>query len=44
MGFATAFVFYFLASYVFKLFTRKYVGIPELTAIFAKKPVKVPNP
>ena len=44
MGFATAFMFYFLASYVFKLFTRKYVGIPELTAIFIKKPVKMPHP
>ena len=43
MGFATAFMFYFLASYVFRLFTRRYVGIPELTAIFAKRAVKVPD-
>ena len=43
MGFTTAFLFYFLASYVFKLFTRRYVGMPELSAIFIKKQVKIPN-
>jgi membrane-associated phospholipid phosphatase len=42
-GFSTAFMFYFLGSLVYKLFTRRFSGMPELTAIFAKKPVKVRN-
>jgi len=40
-GFTTAFIFYILGFLVYKLFTRRFYGIPELTAIFTKKPVKV---
>ena len=39
-GFTTAFIFYFLGSLVYKLFTKRFFGIPELTAIM-NKPVKV---
>ena len=42
-GFTTAFVFYFLGILVYNVFTRRFYGIPELNAIFAKKPVKVRN-
>jgi len=42
-GFSTAFAFFFLGSLAYKEFTRKYYGIPELSAIFLKVPVKVRN-
>jgi len=42
-GFTTAFTFYFLGSMVYSLFTRRFLGIPELTAIFMKEPAKVRN-
>jgi len=42
-GFTTAFLFYFLGSMVYRTFTRRFLGIPELTAIFIKEPVKVRN-
>ena len=42
-GFITAILFYFLGLLVYNVFTRRFYGIPELTAIFAKKPVKVRN-
>jgi len=42
-GFATAFTFYFLGSLVYSMFTRRFSGIPELTALFMKNPVKVRN-
>ena len=40
-GFVTAFTFYFLGSLIYSMFTRRFLGIPELTAIFMNKPVKV---
>ena len=43
-GFITAFVFYFLGSFVYTLFTRRFMGIPELSSpVFLKKPVKAQN-
>jgi len=42
-GLSTAFLFYFLGSLVYTLFTNRFSGMPELTAIFNKKPVKVRN-
>lgn len=42
-GLATAFMFYFLGSLVYKLFTRKFFGTSELSAIFLKKPIKIRN-
>ncbi len=42
-GFVTAFGFYYLGSWVYKEFTRKFVGIPELSSIFLKQPIKVRN-
>jgi len=42
-GFSTAILFYFLGIMVYHVFTRRFSGIPELNAIFAKKPVKVRN-
>jgi len=42
-GFTTAFVFYFLGILVYKVFTRGFYGLPELTAVVNRKPVKVRN-
>lgn len=42
-GFSTAFVFYMLGSMVYRIFTRRFLGIPEFTALFSKEPVKVRN-
>ncbi len=42
-GFVTSFTFYFLGSLVYSMFTRRFMGIPELTALFINKPVKVRN-
>ncbi len=41
-GFITAVAFYYLGSYVYELFTRKFDGIPESIALFMK-PSKIPN-
>jgi len=40
-GLVTSFMFLFLGSLVYKLFTKRFFGIPELTAIFMNKPIKV---
>jgi membrane-associated phospholipid phosphatase len=42
-GFATAFMFYFLASLAYRVFVLRFFGIPELTALLANKPIKVRN-
>ena len=42
-GFATAFLFCFLGIQFYKLFTRRFYGMSELTALFKKKPIKVRN-
>lgn len=42
-GFASAFMFYFLGILLYKVFVRRFFGIPELTAILIRKPVKVRN-
>ena len=42
-GFATAFLFYFLGTLVYVVFTRRFYVIPELAAIVTKKPIKVRN-
>lgn len=42
-GFATAFMFYFLATLVYKVFVRRFFGIPELSALLTRKPIKVRN-
>jgi membrane-associated phospholipid phosphatase len=41
-GFVTAFIFYYIGCLVYKLFTKKFYGMPELIAIF-KEPMKVRN-
>jgi len=42
-GLITAVAFYFLGSLVYKLFTRKFLGTSELSAVFLKRSVKVRN-
>jgi len=42
-GFFTAFLFYFLGSLVFDLFSKKFFGFPELIALFVKKPADMSN-
>ena len=40
-GLITAFILYYLGSYIYAHFTRNYYGKLELSAIFHKEPVKV---
>lgn len=42
-GLITAVAFYFLGSLVYRLFTRKFFGTSELSAVFLKRSVKVRN-
>jgi len=42
-GFTTAFLFFVLGSLAYKEFTRKYVGISELSSVFLKDRVKIRN-
>jgi len=42
-GFTTAFLFVFLGSLAYKVFTRRFFGITELSAPFTKKAMKVQN-
>ncbi|MDP4238727.1 MAG: phosphatase PAP2 family protein [Bacteroidota bacterium] len=42
-GLMTAFLFCYLGNLVYRLFTHKLYGIPELTAIFSRKPIKLRN-
>lgn len=42
-GFTTAFAFFFLGNLAFKVFTRRFFGIPELTSVLSKKPIKMQN-
>jgi len=40
-GLITAVMFFFIGSSVYKVFTRKFLGMPELKAVSVKKPIKV---
>lgn len=42
-GLATSVVFFILGSQVYKEFTRKYMGISELSSVFLKERVKIRN-